>query len=231
MINGSVKVSTIMFERNDPFPIERKGEVFAMVNEIMDYAITHYENWLVKCLEGTLDDLTLPKRRELELKHHLFWWIVFCFPLEHQKTTIFHDFIQKNWTRWKRDHTLLQVLFSWAFIAPSYYEVIEVIGERELLIKDFIGGEETKKVTVYTELFSPPEPGDLLSGLLLSFCDRTYSPIFDFLKIPRNLAPLFGQKLLQKYASKNDPSPLHFFQKNYGSLLSAMLPYLSPSNY
>jgi hypothetical protein len=230
MNEGRVKVTKLTFERNEPFPNERKGEVFSMVNDIMDYAITHHEEWIIRSLETNLNNLSISKRRELELKHHLFWWIVFCLPLEHDKTTIFHEFIQHNWTKWKQDHTLLQVLFSWAFIAPSYYEVLDVTGERELIIKELIG-EQTKKVTVYTELYSPPEPGDLLSGLLLSFCDHTYSPIFDFLKIPKNLAPLFSQKLLLNYSTKKERSPLNYFQKFYGPLIGAMLPYLSTSNY
>ncbi|HSU79805.1 MAG TPA: hypothetical protein VLK78_05260 [Candidatus Angelobacter sp.] len=230
MDNVRVKVNQITFEREEPFPNERKGEVFAMVNEIMDYAITNYEEWIVRNLETNLDALSIPERRELEFKHHLFWWIVYCLPLRHEKTTIFHEFIQQNWTKWKHDHTLLQVLFSWAFIAPSYYEVIEVTGERDLIIRELIG-QQTKKVTVYSEFYTPPEPGDLLSGLLLSFCDHTYSPIFDFLKIPKNLAPLFSQKLLINYSSKNERTPTDFFQKYYGFLIAAMLPYLSTSNY
>lgn len=221
------KVTAISFERDEPFPQERKGELFGIVNEVMNFAIQNHEVFIIQQFEAVFQALRITNpQREFELKHHAFWWIVFCQRLENEKITIFHEFIHQKWTRWRFDHTILQVLFSWAFIHPSFYTVIDSRHDRQLTLIDLTNGE-LKNVTVYNEAFSLPEPGDLLSGLLLSYCDGTFSPIFDFLQIKKTSANSLLQKLFTTYHYSKSDSISNYIQQQYDDLLSLMYPYLN----
>lgn len=230
IVDLHVNVTKMTFEREGPFPEERKGEIFGIVNDIMNFAIQTYDAFIIRHFEAVFHKRmgSLSEEEELEFKHHLFWWIVFCQPLEDENITIFQEFLQQNWRRWKYDQTILQVICSWAFIHPGFYIVIDRLDEHVYLLKDLTNGE-IKNATVYNETFAPPKTGDLLSGLLLSFCDGTYSPIFDFLRIKKSSVTSFTQHLFSRFKQSPFTSFSHFFQNTYGDLMVLMKPYIDLS--
>ncbi len=215
------------FQREGPFPNERKGELFEIVNEVMDYAIRYFDGFLIHHLERNLSSYSKSKgKRKIEFKHHLFWWIVFCQPLDDRKTTIFQEFIRQTWSRWKFDPTLLYVIASWVNIQPGFYLIMEVISDHDLIVKDLLNGE-VKPVSVYNENFKIPQQDDLLTGLLLSYCDGTYSPIFDFLVIPSPFTTRFTQNLVNEFNKVENLSFASFLRVSYGDMLAFLIPYLT----
>jgi hypothetical protein len=219
------RLDQISFMREGPFPEERKGEVFSIVNDIMNFAITHYDRIIIHHFEQLMK--ALPNLRDpdqkLEMKHHLFWWVVFCVIQDHHHATVYQTYVEKHWRRFRYDHTMLQVIFSWNYLHPGFYTVVKAVNENEVIVNDLITGDQ-KSVVVYNENFHS-EPGDLLTGLLIPFCDGTYSPIFNFLRIPKTSVSPTTQLIHNQFNHSASTSFTHFLHAAYGQLLPALHPY------
>ncbi|WEG10815.1 hypothetical protein PU629_11535 [Pullulanibacillus sp. KACC 23026] len=216
----------LSFMREGPFPEERKGEVFSIVNDIMTFAIYHYDGTIIHHFEQLMQDL--PNLRDpdlkLEMKHHLFWWVVFCDIQDYHQATIYQSFVEKNWRRFRYDETLLQVIFNWNYLHPGIYKVVHVVSENDVIVYDLVNGDQ-KSVIVYNENFQYPEQGDLLIGLLIPFGDGTYSPIFNFLRISESSVLPLTDLIYAHFKQSSSTSFSHFLRTSFGELLPAIYPF------
>jgi len=197
-------------------------ELFEIIDELFKFANTYYESFLFELDENIQRQERIKEEHSILFYPHLYWWAVFCAPLDNDNKTIFDQYLHKFLPRIKGKKAVLHTILQWRNVYPSFYLYVHSFGDRVLIVKDLID-HTFKVVSIHNKDYHMPVQNEVLTGLILPFGNGTYCTIIDFLHMPANITIEADASLMIFHPSIQASSYPQYLKRNYPKFLAHRL--------